>query len=70
MSMLQVGLALAFLLAGAVSAMGLYALRPNAPPWLVQEDDEDRWREPALISNEHRRVRSVEERLRLTVASS
>jgi hypothetical protein len=41
MSMLQLGLALAFLLAGAVFAMGLYALRPSAPPWLVQHDPND-----------------------------
>ena len=72
MSMLKVGLALVLLLAGAVFAIGLYALRPSAPPWLVQADpyDEDRWQEHALISIEHRPVRSVYEGVRLTVASS
>ena len=38
MSMFQIGLALAFLLTGAAFAMGLYALRPSAPPWLVEVD--------------------------------
>ena len=41
MSMFQIGLALAFLLTGAVFAMGLYALRPSAPPWLVEVDPYD-----------------------------
>ena len=47
-------------------------LSDHPPAWLVQADpyDENRWQAQAWIGNEHRRGRSVEERLRLTVTSS
>jgi hypothetical protein len=62
-------------LVSAVIVIGVFPMLLSAahpPAWLVQDDPyvEDRWQEQAYISNAHRGVRSGEERLRLTVASS